>query len=68
MIEVLFNNEATQITEGSTLQSILESRKLSTKNGIAVAINASVIPRGEWENYVLQQNDKLMVISATAGG
>jgi len=37
-------------------------------DGIAIAVNEQVIPRNEWEGYVLQMQDRVFVIRATQGG
>ncbi len=52
----------------STLFSLLESEQLSVKKGIAVAVNNAVVPKGNWNTYLLQENDKITVIQATQGG
>lgn len=36
--------------------------------GIAIAVNNKVIPRMQWETFVLAENDKVMIIHATQGG
>jgi sulfur carrier protein len=36
--------------------------------GIAVAVNATVIPRSEWERVVLQPGDRVEIVHAVAGG
>jgi len=36
--------------------------------GIAVAINATVIPRPEWGNVRLQPGDRVEIVHAVAGG
>lgn len=37
-------------------------------NGIALAVNETVIPKNEWEKFQLQDNDKVLIIKATQGG
>ena len=36
--------------------------------GIAVAVNNCMIPRTEWEQFVLHENDELVIIKAVCGG
>jgi sulfur carrier protein len=36
--------------------------------GIAVAVNATVIPRSEWERVALQPGDRVEIVHAVAGG
>jgi sulfur carrier protein len=36
--------------------------------GIAVAVNNHMVPRSEWEHFVLHENDELIIIKAVCGG
>ena len=36
--------------------------------GIAVAVNNHMVPRSEWEHFVLHENDELIIIKAGCGG
>ena len=36
--------------------------------GIAIAVNNKMIPRTEWERFVLHENDNLVIIKAACGG
>ena len=36
--------------------------------GIAVAVNNRMVPRSEWEHFVLHENDELIIIKAVSGG
>lgn len=37
-------------------------------NGIAVAINSSVIPREDWSSTSIADQDEILIITATQGG
>ena len=67
-MKIYLNNEATDWDEGTTVLQILDHHSLSNKNGIAVAVNETVIGKATWPEMELKNNDKLMVITATAGG
>ena len=67
-MEVTLNNQKITITDNDFLETILESNHLVSKKGIAVAVNASVVPKIMWAKYKLNANDVIMVITATAGG
>ncbi len=67
-MELTLNNDILKFEDDSTLQAVLESVDLINKKGIAVAVNASVIPKTDWSSHKLSNNDKIMVITATAGG
>ncbi len=37
-------------------------------NGLAVAVNGNIVPRINWNKFLLQENDKIMLIRAACGG
>ena len=47
------------------LKQYLESGKL---DGIAVAVNGEVVPKGSWGERTLQADDRLEIIRAVQGG
>ena len=51
-----------------SLQSALAEMNLNEKQGMAVAVNQKVVPRKDWESYVLKSGDKILCINATQGG
>ena len=38
------------------------------QTGIAVAVTNRMVPRSEWEHFVLYENDELIIIKAVCGG
>ncbi|MBS1660653.1 MAG: sulfur carrier protein ThiS [Bacteroidetes bacterium] len=68
MIEVLINQEKFQLSEGGCLADVLPLLHIEHTGGIAIAVNEVVIPKKEWEGYVLQAADRVFVIKATQGG
>jgi len=67
-MEITLNNQILTVSDNETLESILKSNNLLNKKGIAVAINASVIPKTNWSKTIINTNDNIMIITATAGG
>ena len=47
------------------LKQYLESGKM---DGIAVAVNGEVVPKGSWNERTLQADDRLEIIRAVQGG
>ncbi len=41
---------------------------LSRGRGLAVAVNAEVVPRSAWSQYVLREGDKVEILGASQGG
>lgn len=65
---IILNNHQKEVAEKATLQSIVIAELGDKLNGIAVAVNNTVIAKAERENYVLQSNDNILIIKATQGG
>jgi sulfur carrier protein len=61
------NGERRPIAEGTTLGALLRSLAIGNE-GIAVAVNGSVVPRGRLEQYHLQDGDAVEIVRAVAGG
>ena len=65
----VFLNDNEVVLDGKTsLQSLLQNNQITELNGIAVALNETVVSKSEWESLLLNENDRIMVITATAGG
>lgn len=67
-MNISFNSEVQEIPEQSSLFTLLEDRQLQNSKGIAVAVNGNVIPRAQWLDTSLQNNDSILVIKAAQGG
>ncbi len=66
-MEVQINGTRQDVSSESNVSSLLYHLSISTQ-GIAVAINGTVIPRGSWDSHSLQSEDKITIIKATQGG
>ena len=55
------------MTPASTLTQLAAQLELPAQ-GIAIAVNNKMIPRTEWERFVLHENDNLVIIKAACGG
>ena len=51
----------------STLTQLTAQLELPVQ-GIAIAVNNKMIPRTEWECFILHENDNLVIIKAACGG
>ena len=67
-MNIYINNKQQEIASGAPIMEALQSMNITAQKGIAIAINDTVVPRGEWETYVLKANDHITVIKATQGG
>lgn len=53
--------------EGLTIAELLARMEVPDR-GVAVAVDAEVIPRGEWERCVLSDGAHVEVVTAVQGG
>ena len=68
MINISINNQPFALEKPAVIQNLLLLIPLSTTKGIAVAVNNTVIPKKEWGNFIVNENDYLTIIRATQGG
>lgn len=63
---VTVNNEEVRLDEPTTVAQLVERMGFPEK-GIAVAVDWSVLPRGEWET-TLRDGARVEVVTAVQGG
>jgi sulfur carrier protein len=66
-MKVIMNDTPVELNV-STLESALSNSDINDYNGLAVAVNDTVIPRATWNTYQLKENDTITIIRATQGG
>jgi len=68
-MELKINNQTKHFTTDSlTVQELLDLEIPAKQNGIALAINNTVIPKSLWNSHPIQETDDILIISATQGG
>jgi sulfur carrier protein len=68
-VNVLVNGELKQLEPGATVQSALAALALEGgERGVAVAVDAEVVPRGEWPAHELSEGARIEVLRAIQGG
>ncbi|MFA7401988.1 MAG: Sulfur carrier protein ThiS [Bacteroidetes bacterium ADurb.Bin234] len=68
MIQVIVNDNTVQIKENSSVMDLLKELKREEDKRIAVALNNKVVSRTAWQETVLHNNDKIILIQAAYGG
>ena len=53
---------------GKTIAELLDGLGVRTQRGVAVAVDAEVVPRGEWPARVVPDGARVEVLSAMQGG
>ena len=68
-MELKINNQIKQFDfKRLTIQDLLDIEIPEKQNGIAVAVNSTVIPKNQWNSHILNSTDDILIISATQGG
>lgn len=65
-MRVSVNNKEIETAAHSVAQ-LLEEQQLPSQ-GIAVAVENRLVPRGQWEEYALAEGMQIVVIKAACGG
>lgn len=67
-MKVHINQEPHSLDQKKTLKELLSDLGYGHDDGIALAINDEVVPRKNWENRELANEDHITLIHATQGG
>ena len=68
MIDVLVNGDRRTIPQASTVRNLLETLGVADREGTAVAVNMTVVPRQAHADTVLQDGDSVEIVQAVGGG
>ncbi|WP_299432849.1 sulfur carrier protein ThiS [uncultured Maribacter sp.] len=67
MITIYVNDSPLKMRENSNVLDLLKELKSPTQ-GVAVAIDDTVVPNSSWETHLLNPNNKILIIQAAQGG
>lgn len=67
MIAVIINGEHRQFDHPITLVTLLEQMQLNGKR-IALERNGEIVPRGQFDQQLLENGDRLEIVVAVGGG
>lgn len=67
MIDVSVNGEERAMPAGTTVAEVVETLGCGPR-GIAVVVNAEVVPRSAWAATPVAEGDRLEVLRAAQGG
>ena len=69
MSTILVNGSRTEIAEGATVVDLLGRLDVPVEaRGVAVAVDAEVVPRGAWATTPLPEGAQVEVLTAIQGG
>jgi sulfur carrier protein len=67
-MQVTLNDIIKEVREQTSVQQLLNEYHGEKQNGIAVAINDTVVSKKEWNTHLLNEKDNVLIIKATQGG
>jgi sulfur carrier protein len=68
-MRVLLNGTETELADGATVEAALDALDLpGSGRGVAVAVDAEVVPRGEWTAHELHDGARVEILRAIQGG
>lgn len=66
-LNISLNGETIQ-TDAPTLQALLLARGYQLQGAFACAINNSFVPRPQWPNRLLNDGDRIDIVTPITGG
>jgi len=66
-IEFILNDKEELIEQNSSLSLLIKRKKIQERN-IAIEVNQKIIPKSEWNDFKIKQNDIIEVVTAIGGG
>jgi sulfur carrier protein len=68
-MKVTLNGTETELADGATVAAALDALDLPGEGrGVAVAVDAEVVPRGQWTAHELHDGARVEVLRAIQGG
>ena len=64
---IVVNGEDSAVTPGTTISELLVVLDAPAR-GVAVAIDSEVVPRGEWDDFAIEDDTRVEVLTAVQGG
>ena len=68
-MKVVLNGAQTDLVDGATVQTAVDALDLpAAGRGVAVAVDAEVVPRTQWQTHELTDGARVEVLRAIQGG
>tara|TARA_Y100000992_G_scaffold153952_1_gene102726 strand:+ start:2153 stop:2353 length:201 start_codon:yes stop_codon:yes gene_type:complete len=66
-MNIILNNNKHIVLENISVSDLLNTLNIELEY-MAVEVNESIVPKSEYDDFKLQENDKIEIISAVGGG
>jgi sulfur carrier protein len=68
-MRVLLNGAEAELADGATVRTAVDALDLpAAGRGVAVAVDAEVVPRTQWDTHELDEGARIEVLRAIQGG
>ncbi|MCC2961758.1 sulfur carrier protein ThiS [Massilia sp. IC2-278] len=67
MLDIELNGEAYRLPAGQTLADLVLALNVGSQ-AVALAVNRQVVPRQQWNERLLVQQDRVDIVRAIGGG
>jgi sulfur carrier protein len=68
-MKVTLNGSPAELADGATVKAAVESLDLTASGrGVAVAVDAEVVPRTQWDSHELTEGARVEILRAIQGG
>jgi sulfur carrier protein len=68
-MRIVLNGSEAELADGATVLTAVEALDLpAAGRGVAVAVDAEVVPRTQWERHELNEGARVEVLRAIQGG
>lgn len=65
---VSINDKTYPLPSSQHLAELLAALNIEAEKGVAIAVNNQVVPKTQWAQFLINKNDKIILIKATQGG
>jgi sulfur carrier protein len=66
---ITVNGKPSELDGGTTVTGLLAALDVPAEGrGVAVAVDAEVVPRGQWDTHVVADGAQVEVVTAVQGG
>ena len=66
-MKVLLNNKNTFLDDGLTIKSLLNQIDMKQKY-FAVEVNEQIVPKSNYDIFLIKEGDKIEIVTAIGGG
>lgn len=66
-MKIIINGQPKEVDKNMGMSELLQHLDIGTK-GVAVAINDRIIPRTQWDSFIVEDGNDITIIRATCGG